>query len=181
MGGSSFRYFLPINVPKRYREQVYVFLWEILQSNRALLPWTRTVFLHNLHCGDHHCYHTGKRQSQWQLHQNPIQEGIAKKCVYLANGESSLAIFIADLGSIFWGDVRNVLALMRGKCLHKPTFAYDIVRIHSFMICTDLYSMTILETEKHLCSVAFLWEAKLWWYNIYRTMRELSNLQQTSV
>ena len=59
--------------------------------------------------------------------------------VYLANEESSLAIFSTDLGHIFGGDVRNDLGiLMSGKGPHEPTFAYDIVRIHSLMIYTDI-------------------------------------------
>ena len=59
--------------------------------------------------------------------------------VYLANEESSLAIFGADLGHIFGGDVRNDSGiLMRGKEPHEPSFAYDIVRIHSLMIYTDI-------------------------------------------
>ena len=59
--------------------------------------------------------------------------------VYLANEESSLAIFSTDLGHIFGGDVRNDSGiLMSGKGPHEPTFAYDIVRIHSLMIYTDI-------------------------------------------
>ena len=59
--------------------------------------------------------------------------------VYLANGDSSLAVFSTDLGHIFGGDMRNDLGiLMCGKGPHEPTFAYDIVRIHSLMIYTDL-------------------------------------------
>ena len=59
--------------------------------------------------------------------------------VYLPNEESSLAIFITDLRHLFGGDVRNDLAiLMRGKSALEPTFAYDIVRIHSLMIFTDI-------------------------------------------
>ena len=58
--------------------------------------------------------------------------------VYLEIEESSLAIFSTDLGHIF-GDVRNDLRiLIRGKGPHEPTFAYDIVRIHSLMIYTDI-------------------------------------------
>ena len=54
--------------------------------------------------------------------------------VYLAKEESSLAVFSTDLGHIFGGDVRNNSGiLMRGKEPHEPTFAYDIVRIHSLM------------------------------------------------
>ena len=55
--------------------------------------------------------------------------------VYLANQESSLAIFSTDLGHIFGGNVRNDSGiLMRGKEPHEPSFAYDIVRIHSLRI-----------------------------------------------
>ena len=54
--------------------------------------------------------------------------------VYLAKEESSLAISSTDLGHIFGWDVRNDSGiLMRGKEPHEPTFAYDIVRIHSLM------------------------------------------------
>ena len=49
--------------------------------------------------------------------------------MYLANDESSLAIFSIDLGHILGGDVRNDLGiLMSGKGPHEPTFADDIVR-----------------------------------------------------
>ena len=59
--------------------------------------------------------------------------------VYLANEESSLAFFSTDLGRNFGGDVRNNSGiLMRGKEPHEPTFAYDIARIHSLMVYTDI-------------------------------------------
>ena len=59
--------------------------------------------------------------------------------VYLAIEESSLAILSTDLGHIFGGDVRNDLRiLISGKGPHEPTFAYEIVRIHSLMIYTDI-------------------------------------------
>ena len=59
--------------------------------------------------------------------------------LYLANEGSNLAVFSTDLGHIFGGDVRNDLGiLMRGREPHEPTFAYDIVRIHSLMIYTGL-------------------------------------------
>ena len=59
--------------------------------------------------------------------------------VYLAKGESSLAIFSTDLGHKFGEDVRNDLGvLLRVKSSHEPTLAYDIVHIHSLMIYTDI-------------------------------------------
>ena len=57
--------------------------------------------------------------------------------VHLANEESSLANFSTDLGQKFGGYVRNHLGiLMCGKGQQKPTFADNIVRIHSLMIYT---------------------------------------------
>ena len=69
--------------------------------------------------------------------------------VYLANEESSLAISSTDLGHIFGGDLRNDSGiLMRGKEPHEPTFAYDIVRILSLMIHTDIVEYNIVGDTK---------------------------------
>ena len=65
--------------------------------------------------------------------------------VYLANKVSSLAILSTDLGHLFGGDVRNDLGiLMRGKEPHELKFAYDIVRIHSLLIYTDIGEYNIV-------------------------------------
>ena len=65
--------------------------------------------------------------------------------MYMANEESSLAIFSSDLGHIIRGDVRNdSVILMRGKKPHEPSFADDIVRIHSLMIYTDIVEYNIV-------------------------------------
>ena len=59
--------------------------------------------------------------------------------IYLANEASGLAFFSTDLGHIFGSNVGNEFGVMlRGEGPHKPEFAYDIVRIHSLMIYTDL-------------------------------------------
>ena len=69
--------------------------------------------------------------------------------MYLANEESSLAISSTDLGHIFGGDLRNELGLlMCGKGQHEPTFAYDIVSIHSLMIYTDLVEYNFVGDTK---------------------------------
>ena len=82
--------------------------------------------------------------------------------VYLANEESSLAIFSTDLGHIFGGDVRNDLGiLMSGKGPHEPTFAYDIVRIHSLMIYTDIVEYNIVGDTKALLFRCFPFISKL--------------------
>ena len=65
--------------------------------------------------------------------------------VYLANEESSLAIFSTDSGHIFEGDMRNDSGIhIRGKEPHERTFAYDIVRNHSLMIYTDIVEYKIV-------------------------------------
>ena len=59
--------------------------------------------------------------------------------ICLANEASGIAFFSTDLGHIFGNNVGNEVGVMlRGKGPHKPEFAYDIVRIHSLMIYTDL-------------------------------------------
>ena len=69
--------------------------------------------------------------------------------VYLANEESILAIFDTDFGHIFGGDVKNDLGvLMSGKGPHELTFAYDIVRIHSLMVYTDIVDYNIVGDTK---------------------------------
>ena len=71
---------------------------------------------------------------------------------YPENEESSLAVFSTDLGQIFGGVVRNDSGIpMSGKGPHEPTFAHDIVRIHSLMIYTDIVEYIIVgDTKAHL-------------------------------
>ena len=69
--------------------------------------------------------------------------------MYLAIEESSLALFSTDLGHIIGGDVRNDWGtLMRGKSSHEPTFAYDVVRIHSLMIYNDIVEYNFVGETK---------------------------------
>ena len=69
--------------------------------------------------------------------------------VYLAKEESGLAFFSTELGNIVGGDVRTDSGiLMCAKALHKPTFAYEIVRIHSLMIYTDIVEYNIVGDTK---------------------------------
>ena len=69
--------------------------------------------------------------------------------IYLANEESGLAFFSTDLGQIFGSNVGSEFGVMlRGKGPHKPEFAYDIVRIHSLMIYTDLIVYNIVGDTK---------------------------------
>ena len=59
--------------------------------------------------------------------------------IYLVKKGSGLAFCTTDLGQIFWSNVGKEFGVMlRGKGPQKPEFTHDIVRIHSFMIYTDL-------------------------------------------
>ena len=69
--------------------------------------------------------------------------------IYLANEGYDLAFFSTDLGHVFGSNVGNEFGVMlRGKRPHKPEFAYDIVRIHSLMIYTDLIEYNIVGDTK---------------------------------
>ena len=69
--------------------------------------------------------------------------------IYLANEGSGLPFFNTDLGHTFGSNVGNEFGVMlRGKRPHKPEFAYDIVRIHSLMILTDLIEYNIVGNTK---------------------------------
>ena len=62
-----------------------------------------------------------------------------KVVIMLANDTSGLAFYSTDLGHIFGNNVGNEFAiLMIGKRPHEHELAYDIVRIHSLMIYSDL-------------------------------------------
>ena len=62
-----------------------------------------------------------------------------KVVIMLANDIFGLAFCSTDLGHIFGNNVGNEFGvLMIGKGPHEPEFAYDIVRIHSLMIYSDI-------------------------------------------
>ena len=77
--------------------------------------------------------------------------------IYLANQGSGLAFFSTDLGHIFGSNVHNEFGVMlRGKGPHKPKIAYDIVRINSLMIYTDLIEYNVVGDTKRLMLQRFL-------------------------
>ena len=72
-----------------------------------------------------------------------------KSEVYLANERSGLAFFSTDLGHLSRSEVGSELGVkLRRKRPHKPEIAYDIVRIHSLMIFTDLIEYIIVGDTK---------------------------------
>ena len=103
--------------------------------------------------------------------------------MYLANEESSIAIFSTALGRTFGGDVRNDSGiLMSGKGPREPTFAYDIVRIHSLNIYTDIVEYNIVGDTKAPLLRCFPFISKLKSGDIittgqYMNYQTFSNLQ----
>ena len=68
---------------------------------------------------------------------------------YVAKEVSGLAFFSKGLEHIYGSKVGSEFGVMlRGKRPHKPKFAYDIVRIHSLMIYTDLIEYNIVGDTK---------------------------------
>ena len=67
----------------------------------------------------------------------------------LANDSSGLAFCNTDSGHIFGNNVGNEFGvLMIGKGPLEPEFAYDIVRIHSLMIYSDIVGYNIVRDTK---------------------------------
>ena len=81
-----------------------------------------------------------------------VSGGTQKVEIYFQNEGSRLAFFSADLAKIFGSFVGNEFEVtLRGKGPHKPECAYNIVRIHSFMIYTHLIEYnTVGETKTPL-------------------------------
>ena len=72
-----------------------------------------------------------------------------KVVIMLANDTSGLAFCRTDLGHIFDNNVGNEIGvLMIRKGPHEPEFAYDIVRIHSLMIYSNLAEYNIVGDTK---------------------------------
>ena len=72
-----------------------------------------------------------------------------KVIIMLANDTSGFAICRTDLGHILGNNVGNEFGVMMiRKGPHEPEFAYDIVRIHSVMIYSDLVEYNIVGDTK---------------------------------
>ena len=82
--------------------------------------------------------------------------------IYLANERSGLALFSTVLGHIFGCIVGNEFGvILKGIGPHKPEFAYDIVRIHSLMVYTNLIEYTIFGDTKAPLLRCFFFISKL--------------------
>ena len=106
-----------------------------------------------------------------------------KNVILLANDTSGLAFCNTDLGHIFGNNVGNEFGvLMIGKGPHEPDFAYDIVRIRSLMVYSDLVEYSIVEDTKTPLLRCFPFISKLKGGDIIRTgqytnYQTFSNLQ----
>ena len=78
-----------------------------------------------------------------------VSRRLQKVTIMLANDNSGLAFCSTDLGHIFGNNVGNEFGVMMiGKGPHEPEFAYDIVRIHSLMIYSDIVEYNIVGDTK---------------------------------
>ena len=95
----------------------------------------------------------------------------------LANDSSGLAFCSTDLGLIFGYNVGNPFGvLMKRKGPHEPEFAYDIVRIHSLMIYSDIVEYN---TVGDIVGYSRAQHLKAKWRRHYNswTVHELSDFQ----
>ena len=184
MGGFNFRNILPINVPKCYGGKIYVFFDKKLSKSSeffylepGLYPSiTDIVEAMNILIQERHNHS-----------ENCIKVKVSRKMqkveIYLANEASGLAFFSTDLGHIFRSNVVKEFGVMlRRKGPHKPEFAYDIVRIHSLMIYTDLVEYNIVGDTKAPLLRCFPFISKLKSGDIkttgqYMNYQTFSNLQ----
>ena len=106
-----------------------------------------------------------------------------KVVIILANDTSGLAFCSTDLGHIFGNNVGNQFGvLMKGKGPHEPQFAYDIVRIRSLMIYSDLVEYSNVGDTKAPLLRCFPFISKLKGGDIittaqYMNYQTFSNLQ----
>ena len=78
-----------------------------------------------------------------------VSQRTQKAGVSLADERSGLVFFNTDLGHVFGSNFGNEFGVMlKGKGPPEPEFAYDIVRVHSFMIYTDLIGYNIVGDTK---------------------------------
>ena len=157
MGGCNFRNILPINVPKCQGEKILFFDEKHSKSSEIhyLEPGFYPTIINTV----------GAMNTLIQERHNDIENCTTGKVsrrtqnveIYLATKGSGLPIYSTDLGHIFGSYVGNEFGvILRGKGPHKPDVAYNIVRIHSLMIYTDLIEYKSLATRNDLCCVAFL-------------------------
>ena len=112
-----------------------------------------------------------------------VSHRMQKVVVMLANDTTGLAFCSTELGLIVGNNVVNEFGvLMIVKPPHEPEFAYNIVRIHSLMIYSDLVEYNFLGDTKVPLLRCFLFVLKLKGRDImttgqYMNYQTFSNLQ----
>ena len=82
--------------------------------------------------------------------------------IKLANDTYGLAFCSIDLGHVFGNNVGNEFGvLMVGKGPHEPDFAYEIVRIHSLIVYSNLVEYNIVGDRKAPLRRCFTFISKL--------------------
>ena len=106
-----------------------------------------------------------------------------KVAIMLAKYTSGLAFCSTGLGHIFGNNVGNEFGvLIIGRCPHEPELAYDIVRIHSLMIYSNLVEYKTVGDTKAPLLRCFPFISKLKGGDIittgqYMNYQTFSNLQ----
>ena len=149
MGGCNFRNNLPFNVPKYNRGEIQAFDEELSKSTSTynLEPGLYTAITDIVEAMNTLIQERNRHNETCTTVK--VSRRTQKVVVMLANDTSGLAFCSTDLGHIFGNNVGNEFGvLMIGKGPHEPQFAYDIVRIHSLMIYSDLVEYSIVGDTK---------------------------------
>ena len=183
MGGCNVRNILPIKVPKYNGGEIQVF-------DKKLLKSTSTYNLeHGLYTSITDIVEALNTLNQESNNHNKtcitvnVSRRSQKVLIILANDTSGLAFCSTDWGHIFGKDVGNQFGvLMKGKGPQEPQFGYDIVRIHSLMIYSDIVEYNKVGDTKAPLLQCFLFISKLKRGDIittgqYMNYQTFSNLQ----
>ena len=81
-----------------------------------------------------------------------VDKIIQKVAIHLPEDQSVFIIQSADLSHIFGCDFEQnqTRVIMKEKGLHYPQYSYDIIRIHSLMIYSDIIEYNIVDDTKTL-------------------------------
>ena len=183
MGGCNFRKILLSNVPKYHGGKLYVFWQETFKIVRILLSGTWSSPFHYGYCWSHEHSHSKKHNHSESCITVKVSRKNEKYEIYLANEGSGLTCFIRDRIHFLGTEFANEFGVMlRGRGLHKPEIAHDIVCIHSLMIYTDPIEYNIFGDTKAPLLRCFPYISKLKTGDIlttgqYKKYQTFSNLQ----
>ena len=108
-----------------------------------------------------------------------------KAAVLLPENQSVFIIQSADLSHIFGCDLEQnqTGVIMKRKGPHFFQYSYDIVKIHSLMIYSDVKEYNIVgDTKTYFFALySFYLQSEEWRYHLYRTVHELSILYKFTV